>query len=332
MSVVIRDCRYASDNYQDRDYAVTIAIPTFNRPEFLRESLESAAKQTGFEDFEILVVDNCSEPENVESVLGYLSYYDGPPLRYYVNETNIGMFGNWNRCLALARGEWTTILSDDDLLFPEFLTKMQAYIDHKPVGSIICQARIMDNREVKPKGVSGFKTELKLRVNRLLRFGFSQRIRLTPRRLFWGNIAGSSLGALFRTREALAMGGFDAREFPSADFDLHLKFARGSGLDQVADQLCAVRLQENESMKVATMQGFFTRDYRRRVAAVEGGTVPRSWARWIPYLLAYEIGVGRRNWGVHVDIAAIEAELGIRVPRRVPAIPMWLVRVAHRGV
>lgn len=311
---------------------VTIAIPTFNRPDLLRESIASAATQNTDIPFDIIVIDNCSEAENIEDVLSFLKDYSGPPLRYYVNESNLGMFGNWNRCLELARGEWITILSDDDLLLPNFLSTMLAELQRKPVGSLICQMEVLDQRMVRPEGVSSFKTALKQRVNRFLRFGTQRRISLTLKRLFWGNIAGSSLGALFRRREALAMGGFDANEFPSADFDLHLKFVRSSGLDQISDVLCAVRLQANESMKVPTMQGFFTRDYRRRITMIEAGEVPKAWARWVPGLVTYEIGVGQRNWGVHVDPAAVEAELGIRIRRKVSAIGMWLVRAVHRGV
>ena len=34
-------------------------------------------------------------------------------MKYYKNEKNIGMYGNWNRCIELSNGEYLTILNDD---------------------------------------------------------------------------------------------------------------------------------------------------------------------------------------------------------------------------
>lgn len=43
------------------------------------------------------------------------------PVRYFVNEPSLGPVGNWNRCLREARGEWVTVLHEDDLLYPNYL-------------------------------------------------------------------------------------------------------------------------------------------------------------------------------------------------------------------
>jgi len=37
-------------------------------------------------------------------------------VRIHVNETNLGLVGNWNRCVELAAGEWIKFLFQDDLL------------------------------------------------------------------------------------------------------------------------------------------------------------------------------------------------------------------------
>src|SRR5204863_6205683 len=42
-------------------------------------------------------------------------------LRTFHNETNLGMTGNWNRCLAEARGELVLKLDADDALKPRAL-------------------------------------------------------------------------------------------------------------------------------------------------------------------------------------------------------------------
>ena len=43
------------------------------------------------------------------------SYYD-ERVRYRTNPVNLGMVGNWNRCLSEATGEYVKFVFGDDLL------------------------------------------------------------------------------------------------------------------------------------------------------------------------------------------------------------------------
>lgn len=47
---------------------VTVAIPAFNRPEMLREGLQSVARQT-YPEWEVVVVDDGSQPPIPESLI-----------------------------------------------------------------------------------------------------------------------------------------------------------------------------------------------------------------------------------------------------------------------
>jgi GT2 family glycosyltransferase len=62
--------------------------------------------------FEIVVVDN-SEQINMKFV-EWLKEKEYTKVCYYKNSQNLGMFGNWNRCITLSQGEWVLILNDDD--------------------------------------------------------------------------------------------------------------------------------------------------------------------------------------------------------------------------
>lgn len=90
---------------------LTIAIPVFERTEFFKEALQSAINQTG--PVNIIVVDNASShnffSETVEAL--NLDY-----VKYYRNDTNLGMYGNWNKCIELCESEFVGILGDDDYL------------------------------------------------------------------------------------------------------------------------------------------------------------------------------------------------------------------------
>lgn len=103
---------------------VSVCIPTFQRPLLLKEAIISVLQQREFTNFEILIVDNDNEELCATEIASYLNEINDPRIRYYINAKNIGVFGNWNRCIELAVGEWMTILGDDDLLFDNYLSSL----------------------------------------------------------------------------------------------------------------------------------------------------------------------------------------------------------------
>jgi glycosyltransferase involved in cell wall biosynthesis len=100
---------------------VSVCIPTYNGATFLADCLESVLAQT-FKDFEILVVDDHSGDETLNIVHEY-ARRDGR-IRVIVNDENLGLVGNWNRCVELAKGEWIKFVFQDDLIAPTCLARM----------------------------------------------------------------------------------------------------------------------------------------------------------------------------------------------------------------
>jgi len=88
---------------------VTVAIPTFNRIDLLKRALASALAQN-YKNIEIIVSDNASTDGTNE----YLRSLDDRKVKVFLNEKNLGMVPNWDRCLMEARGEYFLLMSDDD--------------------------------------------------------------------------------------------------------------------------------------------------------------------------------------------------------------------------
>ena len=110
---------------------ISVCIPVFNGSQYIRASVESVLTQTE-ERFELLVVDNCSTDRTAE----ILAEYDDPRLRIFKNEHNLGLFGNFNRCTELARGEYIVILPHDDLMLPSLLETFSCVLSSDPnIGS-----------------------------------------------------------------------------------------------------------------------------------------------------------------------------------------------------
>ena len=102
---------------------VTVAIPTRNRPAFLRECVGSVTRQT-YRDIQILIGDNASTDETPD-VVRELARHD-PRIEYVRHPENLGMVGNWNALLRAAAGDYFLLLSDDDFLADDAIARLVA--------------------------------------------------------------------------------------------------------------------------------------------------------------------------------------------------------------
>ena len=228
-------------------YDLTIVIPTYHRPSLLKRAIESAAGQRTTRSYLILVVDN-SEDENIrrenETVV---RGFHGASIKLYRNQKNVGMFGNWNRGIRLAEGEWLSILSDDDELAPAWLDEV---MDARRGAALVgVEAHI---RGTFP--ADGPVMRLWKRGRRFL----SHQVRrdLGPRDFYNGHPFLGTLGVLWNRRALLEMGGYDESLWPSADYALSLKYFLRHGAIMISRVLAYYHWGENESANEGTRAGF----------------------------------------------------------------------------
>lgn len=100
---------------------VSIIIPTFDRPRYLQEAIESALAQS-YADVEVLVFDNGNLAETL--AVGEEMARRDPRVRFQRNERNLGMSGNFNALANAARGEFIVAIGDDDRLLPDFVARL----------------------------------------------------------------------------------------------------------------------------------------------------------------------------------------------------------------
>ena len=119
---------------------VSICIPAYNNAAFIRATVESALAQT-YENLEVLVIDDCSSDNTAEII----SSIQDSRLRLIRNETNLGMTGNWNKCIEEARGEFVKLLCGDDILYPNSIAlEAQALIAYPSVVLATSDTRLID--------------------------------------------------------------------------------------------------------------------------------------------------------------------------------------------
>ncbi len=121
---------------------VSVCIPVFNGSDYIAESIDSVLSQT-YEDFQLVVCDNCST-DNTEEIVR--SFRDAR-LKYVRNAENLGLVGNFNRCLEHAKGEYVCIWHHDDVMLPDNLKlKVQLLEEHPDVGFVHSNLVLIDEK------------------------------------------------------------------------------------------------------------------------------------------------------------------------------------------
>ncbi len=191
-----------------RPTLVTIAIPAYNRPELLAEALASIARQCDYDDFEVLVCDDGGLAETRRVVERSAL----PNLRFYINRPRLGAVANWNRCVQLARGRWVTILHEDDLLCPWFLSRVTP---HLRSGIAAVSVRCVQGAEP-----PSFATHPRADSCRRYEATWFLKSSMTP-----------FPGVVFSRELALRLGGFDPREGGIADYAFWYALARAGRVE-----------------------------------------------------------------------------------------------------
>ncbi len=101
---------------------VSVIIPNYNHASFLRDRIETVLHQT-LKPFEIIILDDCSTDNSVEIINKYVE--KNPEIIFIKNEKNSGStFAQWNKAVALAKGNLIWIAESDDTANASFLERV----------------------------------------------------------------------------------------------------------------------------------------------------------------------------------------------------------------
>jgi glycosyltransferase involved in cell wall biosynthesis len=101
---------------------ISICIPTWNRPDFLQEALESCFIQD-YRPIEIVIGDDSSE-DDTEMLIKAIKRKNNFTIKYIRNRSALGQAGNVNLLFEIAEGERIVLLHDDDLLLPNAISQL----------------------------------------------------------------------------------------------------------------------------------------------------------------------------------------------------------------
>jgi glycosyltransferase involved in cell wall biosynthesis len=219
---------------------VSIVIPTYNRAQYLVESIQSVSEQT-FHDYEIIVVDDGStddtkavlQKENVYKNIIYI-YRDNCGLKSAVR--NIG--------IQAAKGKYIAFLDSDDKWLPSKLEKQVAILERDSNCAMVCANAYILRDDVPTK-------ELYVQSETLVSGNVFFKL------LHNNFIINSSV--LIRKSIVQKLGGLDEDRIikSSEDYDLWLRVARLYAITSISEPLTLYRIHEGNYSKdvLRTYQG-----------------------------------------------------------------------------
>ncbi len=104
---------------------ISIITPSYNVARFISETIESVQKQT-YQEWEMLIVDDCSKDDTVEIVEEYARQDER--IKLIQLDANVGAAEARNIALRQAIGPYIAFLDSDDLWYPDKLTKQMDFI------------------------------------------------------------------------------------------------------------------------------------------------------------------------------------------------------------
>ncbi|MFI1649528.1 glycosyltransferase family 2 protein [Streptomyces avidinii] len=134
-----------------------ILLPYYGDVALMQDAVRSVLAQGGA-DWRLTVVDDGREP----GVPEWFEQLADPRVRYLRNERNLGVTGNFNRCVELAEYEYLVLMGCDDLMHPNYLQVVRAAADREPAAAMIQPGVQVIGTDGLPFDTLGDRTKRKL--------------------------------------------------------------------------------------------------------------------------------------------------------------------------
>ncbi|OBF52869.1 hypothetical protein A5787_07025 [Mycobacterium sp. 852002-50816_SCH5313054-b] len=194
---------------------VSVCVPLYNNAGTIERCLRSILEQDGV-NFEIVVVDDDSTDGGAAIASSMLR----PGDRLVKNQPRLGLNGNHNKCLELARGTCVQFVHGDDWLLPGALATLTPYFEDPAVGLAFAPRQVVGDDERWQRRYG--KMHARFRNLRERNDGPSL-VRQVALRGAKENWVGEPTCVMFRRRLALQAGGLRNDIYQLVDVDFWLR-------------------------------------------------------------------------------------------------------------
>lgn len=111
---------------------ITVAIMSHNNAAYIRRTIDSILNQSGV-SFELFVFVDYSSDDSVNTLKKYTT---DNRFHYEINASNLGMLGNYNKCINSGTGKYIVVLGSDDIIKPGHLASLFAALELHPESAL----------------------------------------------------------------------------------------------------------------------------------------------------------------------------------------------------
>lgn len=138
---------------------VSICLPTYNGEKYLTEAIESVIAQSET-DWELLICDDHSADGSFEIAESFAR--KDRRIKATRNHLRLGLFPNYNHCMALAAGEYIKLFAQDDRLMPSALSVLLEAFDDSTVALSSCAKHWVDENGAVVDTIREFDADTKI--------------------------------------------------------------------------------------------------------------------------------------------------------------------------
>lgn len=233
---------------------VSVCIPAYNSSAYIEETIRSVMAQE-YQNIELIVVDDRSSDDTV-CIVKHLQEEDDR-IKLFENEKNLGMSGNWSRCLELCQGEFVKLICADDMIEPNALKlEAKALMEHPTVNLVESDTRLVD---INGKTTGAFK--------RYHKSGVVDGKKVAKTSLMLNNFFGAPVNNMIRRSVLEKTGYFDPTFTYILDFDMWVRIACTGDVYIIHELLnrFRVRNDSNTGNMIGKKQDVYVAEHRKLV-------------------------------------------------------------------
>lgn len=213
---------------------VSIVIPEYNNENTIIATLESIRNQS-YKNIEIIIIDDNSKDKTLQLVTEQQKKDNR--IKIYHNSTNLGMIGNWNKCIQMSNGEFVKLVCADDLLDKNEIEKETGVMILNPsVNLVESDTRLID---INGKKTGSFK--------RYHKSGLVKGKKIARTSIIWNNFFGAPVNNLIRKSVLDKTGYFDEQFTYILDFDMWMKIACTGDVYIIHELLNSFRIRNDSN-------------------------------------------------------------------------------------
>lgn len=211
---------------------VSVCIPAYNNAGYIKETIDSILNQT-YQNIELIVVDDNSKDNTYEVI----SSIPDKRVKAYRNEKNLGMSGNWNRCLELVSGEFVKLICADDLIEKDAIEKETRALIENPTAVLAESDSKLVDMQGKQHGT----------YKRYHKSGLVNGKKVARSGLRSQNYFGAPLANMIRKSALDKVGGFDTDFVYILDYDFYMRIASLGDIFVIHEPLNGFRIRNDSN-------------------------------------------------------------------------------------